>query len=227
MSRKIKFITIVLVAGVFICAIFAVKKLTTASTGTLTVVIDAGHGGIDGGVVASNGVKESELNLDIAKKIRNKLSEYGIKVVMTRTGSGGLYGLATKGFKKRDMQKRKEIINSSGADLVVSIHINKCPFTYRRGAQVFYKLGDQNSKDFAQFMQNNLNEMPTATEKGLSLVGDYFILNCSSIPSVLVECGFLSNSEDEKLLLSDDYRISLAGVISTSILTQLLSLKVK
>jgi N-acetylmuramoyl-L-alanine amidase len=222
-ARKIKLLSVVLILLLVVSTVFTVKKLTEASAGKLTVVIDAGHGGIDGGVVASNGIKESELNLDIAKKIESRLKGYGINVVMTRTGSGGLYGLATKGFKKRDMQKRKEIINSSGADLVVSIHINKCPFSYRKGAQVFYKLGDEKSKNFAYFMQNNLNQMPTATQKGLSLVGDYYILNCSSIPSVLVECGFLSNSEDEKLLLDEDYRYSLSGVISSSILTYLLS----
>lgn len=223
MARKLKFIIIILVVILFVSSLIAVKKLTTATAGKLTVVIDAGHGGIDGGVTTSNGIKESDLNLDIAKKIKDKLTDYGIKVVLTRSGSGGLYGIASKGFKKRDMQKRKEIINSSGADLVVSIHINKCPFTYRKGAQVFYKLGDEKSKNFAFFMQNNLNQMPTATQKGLSLVGDYYILNCSKIPSVLVECGFLSNLEDEKLLLSEEYRYSLSGVISSSILTYLLS----
>ncbi len=223
MARKIKLLSIVLILLLVVSAVFTVKRLTRASAGRLTVVIDAGHGGIDGGVVASNGVKESELNLDIAKKIESRLKGYGVNVVMTRTGSGGLYGLATKGFKKRDMQKRKEIISSANADLVVSIHINKCSFAYRSGAQVFYKMGDQKSKDFALLMQSNLNQMPTATEKGLSLVGDYYILNCSSIPSVLVECGFFSNSEDERLLLTEEYRNSLAGVISSSILTQLLS----
>ena len=186
------------------------------------MVIDAGHGGIDGGVVTSNGVKESEINLDISKKIKDMLTDYGINVVMTRTGSGGLYGLATKGFKKRDMQKRKEIINSSGADLMVSIHVNKCPFSYRRGPQVFYKVADQKGKDFAMFLQDRLNAMPTATEEGLSLVGDYYVLNCSAMPAVLVECGFVSNSEDEKLLLTEEYRVQLAQVISSAILSELL-----
>lgn len=222
MSLKIKILLIVsLLFFVSSCLVMGVKK-ASAQKGKLTVVIDAGHGGIDGGVLTSNGIKESDLNLDISKKIRDKLSDYGIRVVMTRTGSSGLYGLATKGFKKRDMQKRKEIILSSNADLVVSIHINKCPFTYRRGPQVFYKLGDSKSKNFADFLQDSLNAMPTAVERGLCLVGDYYILNCSSTASVLVECGFVSNSEDEKLLLSEQYRHQLASVISSCILTNLL-----
>ena len=222
MSLKFKIlIALVLLAFIASCVFVGVKRASVQS-GKLTVVIDAGHGGIDGGVVTSTGVKESELNLDISKKIRDNLKEYGINVVMTRMGSGGLYGMATKGFKKRDMQKRKEIILSSNADLMVSVHINKCPFSYRRGPQVFYKIADSESKDFAQLLQGNLNEMPTAVEEGLCLVGDYYVLNCSSGPSVLVECGFVSNSEDERLLLSEEYRSQLAGVISSSILTKLL-----
>ena len=223
MLLKFKFFIALLGVTVIVGGLFYVKKINQVSGGVLSVVIDAGHGGIDGGVVADDGTKESDLNLDIAKKVKNKLNGYGIKVVMTRTGTGGLYGLATKGFKKRDMQKRKEIINSSGASLVISIHINKCPFSYRKGPQVFYKIGDEKSKNFAKTMQDNLNQMPTATQKGLSLVGDYYVLNCTDICAVLVECGFVSNLQDQKLLLDDGYRNSLASVISSSAINYLLS----
>lgn len=225
MSLKFKTLILITVLIFVGSCVFVGAKKTWSKRGELTVVIDAGHGGIDGGVVTSNGIKESELNLDIAKKIRDKLEGYGINVVMTRTGSGGLYGLTTKGFKKRDMQKRKEIILSANADLVVSVHINKCPFSYRRGPQVFYKIADSQSKEFALFLQDKLNQMPTAVEEGLSLVGDYYVLNCSNVPSVLVECGFVSNSEDEKLLLLEEYRFQLAEVISSAVLTRLLQTK--
>ena len=203
--------------------VYGVKiKNATAQKVNYIVVLDAGHGGIDAGVVADNGIKESDLNLDICNKIKRELQAYCISVVMTRNGLGGLYGLATKGFKNRDMQKRKEIINNSNADLVVSVHINKCPFEYRKGAQVFYKIGDENSKNFATFLQNELNELPNADKDNACLVGDYFVLNCSKIPSVLIECGFFSNKENQSQLLTESYRQSLAGVIASAIANNLL-----
>ena len=222
MRKTFQILIIVIIAfGIIIASFCRVERVKSVS-GKITVVLDAGHGGIDAGVVASNGVKESDLNLDICSKIKKRLLDNCINVVMTRKDIGGLYGFATKGFKQRDMKKRKEIIENSGAKLVVSIHINKCPFPYRKGAQVFYKIGEEKSKNFANFLQLELNKMPYTDKDNASLVGDYYILNCTQIPSVLVECGFFSNPQDEKLLLSQNYREGLAGIISQGILTFLL-----
>ncbi len=186
-------------------------SLITAGT---KVVIDAGHGGIDGGVTGvKTGVKESELNLSVAKKLKDKLEDAGIEVIMTRRSASGLYGLPIGGFKKRDMQKREEIIEEASADVVISIHMNKCPYSYRRGAQVFYKKSSEQGKSLADSLQNSLNSMEEATRDFSPLAGDYFILNCSETPSVIVECGFLSNEEDEALLISDDYQEKLCYYI--------------
>lgn len=215
----------IVLLSIIICLtfVYGVKiKRATAQKVKFTIVLDAGHGGIDAGVLADNGVKESDLNLDICNKIKLELQAYCINVVMTRNGLGGLYGLATKGFKNRDMQKRKEIINNANADLVVSVHINKCPFEYRKGAQVFYKIGDIASKNFASFLQQDLNKLPNADSDNACLVGDYFVLNCSKIPSVLIECGFFSNKENQSQLLNESYRQSLAGVIASAIASNLL-----
>ena len=183
-----------------------------------TVVIDAGHGGIDGGVSGiSTGVKESFLNLEYSKCLYEILSEAGFDAVLTRPTGAGLYGTTAKGFKKRDMKKRKEIIEKANADLVVSVHMNYCEIRSRRSAQTFYKKGHAGSERLAFCVQGKINEMTETVKKTSPLVGDYYILNCTEIPSVLVECGFLSNTEDERLLLTEEYRLTLCYAIYTGI----------
>ena len=179
-----------------------------------TVVIDAGHGGIDGGVTGEiSGVCESELNLSVAKFLKEDFSAAGFKAVMTRTSSAALYGIAAGSLKKRDMENRRRIIERASPDLVISIHMNKCPIPSRRGAQVFYRAGDEGSGAFAACVQDRLNAMEEASRACPALTGDYYILNVSPCPAVIVECGFLSNAEDEELLLSESYRDKTAYVI--------------
>lgn len=123
-----------------------------------TIVIDAGHGGIDGGVIGTkSGVKESDLNLKVARELYGLLKENGFNVIMTRTDENGLYGDTSRGFKRRDMLARKEIINRAAPDLVVSIHMNFYSASYRRGAQVFFQKGSAAGKNFADAMQTALN----------------------------------------------------------------------
>lgn len=182
--------------------------------GDTTIVIDAGHGGIDAGVLGiSTDTKESEINLKISKYLRGYLSDAGFNVVMTRTTQGGLYGVSTKGFKMRDMKKRKEIIEKCGADMVISVHQNFCPIPSRRGGQVFYDGGSDSGKRLADSIQNSLNGMKECVKTNTPLVGDYYMLKCTQSPSVIVECGFLSNTADEALLVSEEYQKSVAYAI--------------
>ena len=178
--------------------------LSSSGMETLTVVIDPGHGGVDGGVTGVNtGVKESELNLEIAKGLKTCFESGGFKVVLTRETSAGLYGGLSKGFKMRDMQKRKEIVNGANADLMISVHLNYYSSPERRGAQVFFRQDDQRSQELARYIQKQLN----LTEREYSpLEGDYYVLNETNCLAVLCECGFLSNPEDERLLLTKEYR---------------------
>ncbi len=170
-----------------------------------TVVVDAGHGGIDGGCVGRNtGVFESNLNLKYARSLASHLNQMGISVVMTRNSEDGLYDNTSSNLKRSEMKKREEIISSSGANLVVSIHMNSFPLRSAKGAQVFYKQGNSEGERLAICMQSRLNEdIPFA--KKTAKVGDYYVLNCTELPSALVECGFLSNDEEERLLISQDY----------------------
>ena len=210
----------IILLSVIVCLVFVygVKiKKATAQKVKFTIVLDAGHGGIDGGVVFDNGVKESDLNLDICNKIKAELQVYCINVIMTRSGLGGLYGLATKGFKTRDMQKRKEIILKERPHAVISIHQNFYPSSSRRGAQTFYNAESESGKNLAQIIQNGLNELPTNKREYAILKGDYFLLKCFDAPSVIIECGFLSNIEDEGFLTDEDYQKSFVKNVAFSV----------
>lgn len=194
--------------------IFAGVAVSNANIDGKVIVIDAGHGGVDAGVLgATSSVKESDVNLYIARELKNYFSEAGFRVVMTRSTNGGLYGTATKGFKMRDMKKRKEIIEQSGADMVISIHQNSCPIPSRRGGQVFFDADSESGKTLADCIQSCLNDLDDSIKPRAALVGDYYMLKCTESPSVIVECGFLTNAEDETLLLSSDYRKKIAYTI--------------
>lgn len=178
------------------------------------VVIDAGHGGGDAGVVGSkSGVSEAEINLLVAFTLKKQLEERGVRVVMTREKKSVLEdGI---GSKSDDFEKRKSIINDNSPDLVISIHQNKFPDSTRRGAQVFYNVSSEQGKSLATAIQTSLNNL-NQEKVGRSfsaLKGDYYILNCSPYPSCIVECGFLSNPNDEELLLNAEYRENLSALI--------------
>lgn len=190
------------------------KPIGIADGGGVKVVLDAGHGGIDGGVSGVlTGVKESELNLKVVKKLENCFVSAGIDVVLTRSTDAGLYGVATKNLKKKDMQKRKEIIEKANPALVISVHMNKYGVSGRRGAQVFYKKSDEQGKCLAENIQKSFNDMVQASRECSVLTGDYYILNCTDYPSVIAECGFLSNPEDEALLITEEYQEEIAYAI--------------
>lgn len=212
--RNVLIIAVLLITA--LTAIFCFGALSETTTGNadaskIKVVLDAGHGGIDGGVSGVNtGVKESDLNLSVVKKLENYLTEAGMAVVLTRNSAAGLYGVATGNLKKKDMKKRKEIILKESPALVISVHMNNYSSQSRRGAQVFYKAGDESGKSLAQKIQKSFNEMEESVREYSALAGDYYILNCSDCPSVIAECGFLSNPQDEKLLLTEEYQRSVA-----------------
>lgn len=221
---KLKFMKIIGAAGLTLLlstyvALLCVRTRAAASpSDRFTVVIDAGHGGIDGGVSGiTTGVKESELNLDIARKLKAKFDKSGAKTVMTRKTEAGLYGIYSKGFKRRDMQKRKQITLNAKADVFVSIHLNYYSSPSRRGAQVFYKIDGEKSKSLADIVQAELNGGKECERDYTALAGDYYVLNEADCAAILCECGFLSNAEDEKLLLTDEYRAEIAEKIFNGI----------
>lgn len=198
---------------------FALSK-TTAQAQSLVVVVDPGHGGIDGGVVGlETGTKESDINLAISRILQARLEESGFRVVLTRNSEAGLYGTTAPGYKKRDMKKRAEIIRESAPAIVVSVHQNFFSQRSRRGAQVFYRADNRSSFELACMLQSAFNRMPECVKQSNPLAGDYYMLNCSDYPSVIVECGFLSNAEDEALLVARSYQTRIADTIVSGIVT--------
>lgn len=201
------------VAVTFGICFFALSK-TAAQALRLTVVIDAGHGGIDGGVTGKvTGTKESDINLSISRYLQKEFEDAGFLVVQTRLSEAGLYGTTAKGYKKRDMKKRAEIINAAAPALVISVHQNFFSLSSRRGAQVFFKKGFAPSVALADCIQDSLNAMEECPRQSEPLAGDYFILNCHEYPAVIVECGFLSNAQDEALLVNESYQKKIAKTI--------------
>lgn len=196
-----------------ITALSAPVPVFASAPAGMKIVLDAGHGGIDGGVTGvKTGVKESELNLKITFAMKHALEEVGFDVTLTRKTSAGLYGIPTKGFKRRDMQARKDVIQQARPDLVVSIHQNRYPTQTTRGAQVFFNTNVEGSRLLAQSLQASLNELykTQGVKPRAPMQGEFFILDCAPVPSVIVECGFLSNPNDEALLCSEDWQNRLA-----------------
>ncbi len=192
-----------------------------ASEQTLKIVLDAGHGGIDLGVTGKRtGVSERDVNLQITYALKEELEEMGFAVALTRKTDEGLYGTTAKGFKKRDMQKRKEIIEAERPSLLISIHQNFYSTQKERGGQVFYGENHPKSQLLAQLLQTRLNA--AYEEKGVKrrkcMQGEYFMLQCYSAPAVIVECGFLSNPEDEALLVDGDWQNALAQRLAEGVM---------
>ena len=223
-KKKTVVLIILLIALVFTMVgtgAFLSQKGVFAARKETVIVLDAGHGGADNGVMGKNGLVESKLNLDVSLLLEKKLTDSGFGIVMTRKTEEGLYGDSLKDFKARDFAERKRIISDTDPDMVISIHANKFPQNKkRRGIQVFYNPISQEGRRFAECLQKELNVL---NEKYVgksfsSLGGDYFMLNCTKKPSVIVECGFLSN---EKLLSDPSYREELTDAILLGIMDYL------
>lgn len=205
--------------GLFVASL--VKPAKIINSVNLTVVLDAGHGGEDGGCVGSStGIKESNLNLIYAKKIGSFLTALGVKVVYTRESDEALYSKNASDKKISDMQKREEIVNKFSPQAVVSIHMNKFPDKSSCGAQVFYNKNSLNGEVLAGCIKTELvKNIDNARE--LHLAGDYYMVNCTSAPSVIVECGFLSNPQEEILLQNSNYQDKLSYTIFLGIVKYL------
>ena len=169
-----------------------------------TVIVDAGHGGEDPGKVSSySQVNEKEINLAIAKMLAEELKNSGYRVIMTREEDKLDYKEGTTDItdkRRQDLTKRKEIMDNSGADIVVSIHLNDFSQSQYYGAQVFYPPNSEDSKNLAVNIQNSLKENvdPSNKRQALEKTTPIVILKNLKTPTVVVECGFLSNEKEEK-----------------------------
>ncbi len=171
------------------------------------VVIDAGHGGFDPGKVGKGDVYEKDINLAIAYKLKEYFEQSGAIVVMTRTDSNALGET-----KNDDMRARKNIINSAKGDVLISIHQNSYEDSSVEGAMVFY-YNSEKSEKLASNIQNEMNIELNNKPKSPALNDSYYILRETNLTSVICECGFLSNSDEAKLLNTLEYQDRVAWSI--------------
>lgn len=184
------------------------------------VVIDSGHGGMDPGKVGEEGVYEKDINLAIAKELETILKGKGYKVVMTRTEDAGLYKETDKSKKMEDLKNRVACIEEANPDFAISIHQNSFTVPTVRGAQVFYHKESEEGKKYAETLQKALKENLDSENNRVAKGNmNYYLLQKTKAPLVIVECGFLSCPEEMKLLASKEYQKKVADSLAIGIET--------
>ena len=209
--------TLILLMGIVILS----RKLSQVVTSEIErvdkqiIVIDPGHGGNDPGKVGVNGALEKDINLQIGNKVKQKLEEQGFSVVMTREDDE-----ITEG-KLADMKRRVALIEEVNPIFVVSIHQNSYTDASVRGAQVFYYTESEEGKEAAEIMQQELWEMNPNDTRNVKANSDFYLLKKTSVPTIIVECGFLSNPEEAESLLLNEYQEEISMAICTGIIKYL------
>lgn len=229
MKKYLSFICLILVA----MSVFLLRKENSyvtsgqesANKSTIkkfVVVIDAGHGGFDPGKVGVNGELEKNINLSIAQKLKEFLELNDCEVVMTRATDEGLYSASDSNKKSADMKKRVDIIRETTPDIAISIHQNSFTKESSKGAQVFYHVDSKEGKELAESIQEQLKKTLNDGNRRVAKSNDsYFMLKKSVCPLVIVECGFLSNYTEAKLLMEDAYQEKIAWSIHLGVMNYL------
>ncbi len=223
----------ILIAALFLLIFFITNKLNanesksvdTPTISDFTLVIDAGHGGEDGGTSSAEGVLEKELNLKVAKEIYALCRSASIRAVMTRTDDRLLYDRSVdyKGRKKiLDMKERLRITEACENPIFISIHMNAFPETKYKGLQVYYSENNEISRSLALALQSGIKEsLQPDNNRVIKKGNDIYLLERLTCPAILIECGFLSNKEEASLLSSDEYRKKLAERIFYAIIAEI------
>ena len=217
---------LILILMVFLAVKYGTVEVVSAdvarSDGRPVVVIDAGHGGNDPGKVGVDGSLEKDINLQIAMRLKQYLEAADVEVVMTREEDMGLYSEDDSSKKMADMKKRCEIIDESGAELVVSIHQNSYHEEYVSGGQVFYYKDSEKGKKLAEILQERFTYVLGEENRRLAKAnGNYYLLLHVKCPIVIAECGFLSNWKEAALLQNADYQDRMAWTLHMGILEYL------
>ncbi len=186
------------------------------------LIIDPGHGGRDGGAVAPDGMLESDLNLDIALRLRALAAFWGVETVMTRETPGIDYpaeAATISAMKKADQKARLELIHATANGILLSIHQNNYPASSPRGIQVFFG-GEPDSDRLAAVLQSNLSTqlLPENRRVAEKIDDSVYLMRQAKCRAVLVECGFLSNPQDLEKLETGSYRTELAVIMLASYL---------
>ena len=222
---SILFLIFLLLISPFVAVDNETHTVSSASVnqGSNKIIIDAGHGGFDGGAVADDGTLEKNINLVIASNLKQLCKLGGFEVIMTRDSDKGTEvdeNDSISNRKKSDMKRRLAVIEENPDAIFVSIHLNKFTTSTASGAQVFYSKNNSNSETLAENIQKSMVDLiqkeNTRTIKQAD--NSIFLLKKSSIPSIIIECGFLSNYEELKLLKNYEYQRKIAFAIYCGIL---------
>ena len=223
--KKKKFLTVALGAFVAVCTLCAsynysdISKFTSAEVKTLkTVIIDAGHGGFDGGAVAEDGTSEKNINLNIALTVGDMLSLNGVRVVYTRTEDTGTEDDSGDDIRNRkisDLNNRLKVMKENPDAIFVSVHLNKFTTAKVSGAQVFYSDNFEESRVIGNLIQTSIKErLQNDNDRVIKkATADTFLLHKAVVPAVIVECGFLSNQKELELLKNEEYQAQMAFAI--------------
>lgn len=229
MMRKIQNIACVALVGVFTLVFFFSGRLAVgvpASTNVNSsldkkvIVLDAGHGGIDGGCVSVNGVAEKGINLAIVQTLRDSFEILGFEVVCTREDDRSIHDSGVEGIAKQklsDMNNRLDIINRYDDALVLSVHQNQFVDSRYSGAQMFYAKESEEGRRLAECMKKQfVSLLQPSNERETKPVGkEMYLIHNAKSPALMVECGFVSNPEEAKLLESEEYQKKVAFTILT------------
>ncbi len=216
MRRKLEFVLLILLlAGLIVVSrnlgnYVSSGKIKRAKN---TVVIDAGHGGADPGKVGINKAEEKDINLKIAKKVKKILEKKGIKVIMTREDDTMLAKNSNGSKKVQDMKERVKLINGAVPEFAVSIHQNSYHDEAIHGAQVFYYKHSSEGEQLAAVMQKALLSIDKDNRRQPKEDDTYYLLKRTEVPTIIVECGFLSNHEEAEKLVTDEYQKQVAEAI--------------
>mgnify|MGYP000774084157 CR=1 FL=1 len=193
------------------------RQVFSAAKNKTIIVIDVGHGGADPGKVSTSGIKEKDVNLQIALYLKDYLIAQDYIVYLTRETDCGLYDDNVSNKKTSDLNNRIQFFKEKNASCVVSIHQNSYPDTIQHGSQSFYYTGSDEGKALAESVQASLLKMDDTNTRQAKSNDSYYLLKHSNVPSIIVECGFLSNPEETAKLTDSNYQKQIAYAICMGI----------
>lgn len=218
-------------AGIFaflaVCARITDRALPTSAIASdrPLIVLDAGHGGLDSGAVGKTGLLEKDVNLSVVKHLQQLLEMSGFRTVLTRTEDISIYDPGTEGIRNQklsDMDNRLEIVQSYPDSIFLCIHQNNYTDPQYFGGQMFYNNNNPDNRTLAQIMQNRFAQLQHGNDREIKLTGDeLFLLKSNPNPSLMIECGFMSNPDEEAKLGTAEYQQQLAFTIYSGVLEYL------
>ncbi len=223
-------LSVVMVCTLAFVAYGKISEKCGSKVANKTIILDAGHGGEDGGAIGVDGIIEKDINLSITLKVRDYLEVSGYNVIMTRETDTAIYDDTAEGLrnkKRSDLHNRAKMINDNSGEgnIFVSIHQNKFPDSKYFGTQIFYSKNDSKSQALASGIKDSVVGLiqPDNTREIKPADKRIFLLNKAEIPAVVVECGFLSNKEEASKLINDDYQSQMAFCIYCGIVNYYLN----